>query len=1245
MVDEMFPEWITATQMLLPQRHSIEGVYKECSFTGNLREVLNARIALYTEILDDTIPRFMDDNGMLLDASPVFTYTRAEPKAKTPKSAKPKSSMSSLFGQVDDGVQVYDDDNIDELFEELDAPAASSRKAGGRLSSSNRRTSVAGLGGLDETAAAVPGSAKAPGALSRVSTLSRTATFTKKTIVTAEAAADGNLSVSTASHTPDKAGAKAQRRSSTAVGRRSSVGALNFQDVTKIVPERPMSTRGGPKSTTGNAPKKRAFSFDSDDEDNDFAMGSTTLKPLGNTQSNPTLQPFSETSVSAENRRPSLMLLSDKKIKVACFYPIPAVSFDPSTIDDLTAEHHNLKTLMNVAKSVGVDEREMFKAFKKIIGDVQPKSLSRWGLQNTHVQNILPPSVLEYIHDGTSAPTGAQSIAMFLQHSFASTVVTEEELDRMLTECETALQNAENRELLMKILKQDAATPISPKVSTPPPKKSKKAAKPAGWKVFPVQPKAYEDLKELCNILLHVCYEQRDYFMAHQLLEAAGSYFTTITFNDNGSDEDNDSDYDSVDEEDVEATTYCEFLSESICRHSIFQNPALWQVVMNNHIPTTSYNKNSKVKFPAPPTPREPKADKQVSVSTAELIQEAKSLLYRMLQIGVAVDKALGFVKLVVADYKLSVQQFFTLQRFTTDTWDESGDEHDHHHDEGEGCDDGADGFNEDDDCSETDGQLTEYERQARDQQREREFQWKRLEEEKAERDRQEEISNNGGGRHTGSDGGGGGGGGRDDNDSERYDSQPTPRPKKSTDSAPGATPPPPQKRGSFFGLFSPALTDVSALTLDSFSASGGESAEKNGRGSDNEAETSVLPPVKTGGGTSLAPFVQAVAEHISLEECSEDGIVIDKEVVVTTVDILTDISSVDMAQQWLVSGSGDGTVYVTNLGTENFDTVLLKNSVGITCVKFLPGGGGFVCTTADGFIKVFSLPTPEEEASIPTQFKSSLLQMEDDFSDHNTSGQENGSFASHRSGGGANPLAALRVAEMKGHLDRVLVVAVSGFLLGEGKKTKGGSSGGGWMVATGDAAGVICIFKGNDGGVSGNGKASVRATLRSAGEITCLVLSCTNNGRYQGPMHPDASVSGGSSSTSSITTTATVSGAHDCLAVGTALGSVVVLSATTGKPVFRQERGHNGRVNCLAFRSESELLTGGEDQCVRLWDLLPPPAPGGGKAKVTSKCTLGRHSSESDSGIFGAVSALAVVNGLVVCATEGKKNFCSSIQ
>ena len=40
------------------------------------------------------------------------------------------------------------------------------------------------------------------------------------------------------------------------------------------------------------------------------------------------------------------------------------------------------------------------------------------------------------------------------------------------------------------------------------------------------------------------------------------------------------------------------------------------------------------------------------------------------------------------------------------------------------------------------------------------------------------------------------------------------------------------------------------------------------------------------------------------------------------------------------------------------------------------------------------------------------------------------------------------------------------------------------------------------------------------------------------------------------------------------------------------------------------------------------------------SKYTLGRRvtSPESDSDLFGAVSALAVVNGLIVCATSGKK-------
>ena len=140
--------------------------------------------------------------------------------------------------------------------------------------------------------------------------------------------------------------------------------------------------------------------------------------------------------------------------------------------------------------------------------------------------------------------------------------------------------------------------------------------------------------------------------------------------------------------------------------------------------------------------------------------------------------------------------------------------------------------------------------------------------------------------------------------------------------------------------------------------------------------------------------------------------------------------------------------------------------------------------------------------------------------------------------------------------------VCTSGFLDSEKPST--------WMIATGDIAGVICIFKGTEHGIPGNGKASVRATLRSAGEISCLVFSSYNNGIYNG-----SSVNSNISSSNVVT-----------LAIGTSLGSIVVLDTNTGKPVFRQERGHTDRVNCILFFRQNELLTGSDDCLLSVWDM-----------------------------------------------------------
>lgn len=182
------------------------------------------------------------------------------------------------------------------------------------------------------------------------------------------------------------------------------------------------------------------------------------------------------------------------------------------------------------------------------------------------------------------------------------------------------------------------------------------------------------------------------------------------------------------------------------------------------------------------------------------------------------------------------------------------------------------------------------------------------------------------------------------------------------------------------------------------------------------------------------------------------------------------------------------------------------------------------------------------------------------------------------------------------------------------------------WMVASGDSTGVICIFKGNTDGVIGNGKASVRATLRSAGAITRILFSSNNHGLREGP--PD-----------------TEKWDKEFVAIGTEYGSIVVLDANNGKPAFRQERGHRSRVTSLAFIDTTKLVSGSDkEDNVNVWDIQPASvSPTSGQCiKVVGKPTPegGRPPvGELDirtSSAFGFTSCVKVIHGFIAVASTG---------
>ena len=102
-------------------------------------------------------------------------------------------------------------------------------------------------------------------------------------------------------------------------------------------------------------------------------------------------------------------------------------------------------------------------------------------------------------------------------------------------------------------------------------------------------------------------------------------------------------------------------------------------------------------------------------------------------------------------------------------------------------------------------------------------------------------------------------------------------------------------------------------------------------------------------------------------------------------------------------------------------------------------------------------------------------------------------------------------------------------------------------------------------------------------------------------------------------------------------MGSIVVLDATTGKPVFRQERGHTGSVGQLMFLSEFEVVTGGTDQKMNVWSLPrgAVSATNKGGRKHTVSLAAADHGSGHD-GPGGIVTGLAIAGSRIITATSG---------
>ena len=101
---------------------------------------------------------------------------------------------------------------------------------------------------------------------------------------------------------------------------------------------------------------------------------------------------------------------------------------------------------------------------------------------------------------------------------------------------------------------------------------------------------------------------------------------------------------------------------ESICdkirHHRIFHNLELWKVVL--HSVEVMYKSGHTARYNS-------------MAGSAVTVKLCRSVLVMMLSLEVNLDRAMAFIQLVSSDWKLEMNSYFDLQRFTSDLWKDTG--------------------------------------------------------------------------------------------------------------------------------------------------------------------------------------------------------------------------------------------------------------------------------------------------------------------------------------------------------------------------------------------------------------------------------------------------------------------------------------------------------------------------------------------------------------------------------------------
>ena len=185
--------------------------------------------------------------------------------------------------------------------------------------------------------------------------------------------------------------------------------------------------------------------------------------------------------------------------------------------------------------------------------------------------------------------------------------------------------------------------------------------------MFPLRSTAFDALVEVFISFLNDSQHYKDFLSAQKLIGFAETFVRVeipkYVYLPENADEDGELFTETI-HGTLNALIEGKFPIESICdkikHHRIFHNLDLWKVVL--HSVEVMYKLGHSAKYNS-------------IAGSAVTVKLCRSVLVMMLSLEVNLDRAMAFIQMVASDWKLEMDSYFDLQRFTSELWKDTGSE------------------------------------------------------------------------------------------------------------------------------------------------------------------------------------------------------------------------------------------------------------------------------------------------------------------------------------------------------------------------------------------------------------------------------------------------------------------------------------------------------------------------------------------------------------------------------------------